>query len=56
MTEHQLRDPFLETLIGYDIFDRKRKRKADDSDHAGQAGGGDGAEAQWIRRPGAPFV
>jgi hypothetical protein len=45
MTEHQLRDPFIET-IGYGISDRKGKRKADDSDHAGQAGGGDGAEAQ----------
>jgi hypothetical protein len=46
MTEHQLRYHFLETLIGYGIFDRKRKRKADDSDHAGQAGGGDSAGAQ----------
>jgi hypothetical protein len=52
MTEHQLRVPFLETLIRYGIFDRKRKRKADDSDHAGQSGGGDGAGAQRIRRPG----
>jgi hypothetical protein len=46
MTEHQLRDSFLETLIGYGIFDRKGKRKADDSDHAGQTGGGASAEAQ----------
>jgi hypothetical protein len=55
MTEHQLRDPFIETLIGYNIFNRKWKRKADDGDHAGQAGGGDGAEAQRIKRQRSPL-